>query len=87
MSPCCLSARGPGPNAAELEKAVAGLKAASDSASLPFFSRAQLATAAAWSPDPGSERRCLDGEGPCQFANLHPAVAATAAADAGLQAA
>ncbi len=27
MSPCCLSAREPGPNAAELEKAVAGLKA------------------------------------------------------------
>jgi enterochelin esterase-like enzyme len=60
MSPCCLSAREPGPNAAELEKAVAGVKAASDSASLPFFSRAQLATAAAWSPDPKNPPLFLD---------------------------
>jgi enterochelin esterase-like enzyme len=60
MSPCCLSAREPGPNAAELEKAVAALKAPADSASLPFFTRAQLATAAAWSPDPKNPPLFLD---------------------------
>ena len=51
MSPCCLSARMPGENATELEKAAAALKGPSDSAGLPFFTRAQLASAAAWSPD------------------------------------
>jgi enterochelin esterase-like enzyme len=60
MSPCCLSARLPGPNATELEKAVATLKAPSDSASLPFFTRAQLASAAAWSPDPKNPPLFLD---------------------------
>lgn len=52
MSPCCLSARGAGPDGAELEKAVDSIKTPEDEAKLPFFSRAQLATAAAWSPDP-----------------------------------
>jgi S-formylglutathione hydrolase FrmB len=52
MSPCCLSVRDPGPAAADLEKSVAALKAPTDSAILPFFSRAQLASAAAWSPNP-----------------------------------
>ena len=51
MSPCCLSARGGPPNA-DLEKAVADAKTPSDLAGLPFLSRAQLATAAAWSPNP-----------------------------------
>ena len=52
MSPCCLSARGAGPANTELEKAVAGARSPADLATLPFFSRAQLATAAAWSPNP-----------------------------------
>ena len=52
MSPCCLSVRGVGPGGAELEKAVEGAKSPADLASLSFFPRAQLATAAAWSPDP-----------------------------------
>jgi enterochelin esterase-like enzyme len=52
MSPCCLSARGAGPANTELEKAVAGAGSPSDLSTLPFFSRAQLATAAAWSPNP-----------------------------------
>jgi S-formylglutathione hydrolase FrmB len=60
MSPCCLSARGTGPASADLEKAVAGMKAPSDSASLSFFPRAQLATAAAWSPDPKNPPLYLD---------------------------
>jgi enterochelin esterase-like enzyme len=60
MSPCCLSAREPGPNAAELEKAAVSLKAPSDSTNLPFFTRAQLASAAAWSPNPKNPPLFLD---------------------------
>ena len=52
MSPCCLAARPAGPANADLEKAVEAAKTPADMANLPFFSRAQLATAAAWSPDP-----------------------------------
>jgi enterochelin esterase-like enzyme len=52
MSPCCLSARPAGPANADLERAVEAAKTPADLAGLPFFSRAQLATAAAWSPDP-----------------------------------
>jgi len=63
MSPCCMSPRpAEPPNAAankkfedsekQFEDAVAALKSPADTANLPFFSRAQLATAAAWSPDP-----------------------------------
>ncbi len=54
MSPCCLSAREPGPNAADLEKTVAAMKAPADAANLPFMTWPQLATAAAWSPDPAN---------------------------------
>jgi S-formylglutathione hydrolase FrmB len=60
MSPCCMSARGAGPNGADLEKAVAGMKAPSDSSALPFFPRAQLATASAWSPNPKKPPLYLD---------------------------
>ncbi len=52
MSPCCLSPRQAGPPGSDLEKALEAVKTPADSASLPFFPRAQLATAAAWSPDP-----------------------------------
>lgn len=52
MSPCCLSSRMMGPPNAELEKTLADAKTPEDLARLPFFARAQLATAAAWSPDP-----------------------------------
>jgi S-formylglutathione hydrolase FrmB len=60
MSPCCMSARGAGPAGAELEKAVEGMKTPSDGVSLPFFTRAQLATAAAWSPNPKNPPLYLD---------------------------
>jgi enterochelin esterase-like enzyme len=60
MSPCCLAPRGTGPAGVDLEKAVAGMKAPADSASLGFFPRAQLATAAAWSPDPKNPPLFLD---------------------------
>lgn len=60
MSPCCLAPRGTGPASADLEKAALGMKAPSDSASLPFFPRAQLATASAWSPNPKKPPLFLD---------------------------
>jgi S-formylglutathione hydrolase FrmB len=60
MSPCCLSARTAGPATPELEKAVEGLKTPADSAGLPFAARAQLAAAAAWSPDPKNPPLYLD---------------------------
>jgi enterochelin esterase-like enzyme len=62
MSPCCMSPRPAGPppgmdaaQFAESEKkfeaTVAALKSTADAANLPFFTKAQLASAAAWSPD------------------------------------
>ena len=63
MSPCCLSPRPAGPPPGveaqkfedaekKFEDAVAAMKTPADAANLPFFTKAQLATAAAWSPDP-----------------------------------
>ena len=60
MSPCCLSPRPAGPVNPELAKALEAVKSPSDSASLPFFARAQLATAAAWSPNPKNPPLYLD---------------------------
>jgi S-formylglutathione hydrolase FrmB len=60
MSPCCLSVREPGPANTDLENAVARAKAPSDLSELPFFSRAQLASAAAWSPNPKNPPLYLD---------------------------
>jgi S-formylglutathione hydrolase FrmB len=60
MSPCCLAPRGSGPAGTDLEKAAAAMKTPSDSASLGFFPRAQLATAAAWSPNPKNPPLYLD---------------------------
>jgi S-formylglutathione hydrolase FrmB len=67
MSPCCLSPRGsaggrgapPGNNAAN-EEALAAVKTVADSAKLPFALRAQLASAAAWSPNPKNPPLYLD---------------------------
>jgi enterochelin esterase-like enzyme len=60
MSPCCLSARAGGPANPEIEKALEAVKTPEDSAKLPFFARAQLASAAAWSPDPKNPPLYLD---------------------------
>ena len=60
MSPCCLSVRTPGHVEPETEKALSAVKNAEDSAKLPFFQRAQLASAAAWSPDPLNPPLYLD---------------------------
>ena len=60
MSPCCLSPRAPSSLKAEDEKILSDVKTAEDSAKLGFFQRAQLATAAAWSPDPKNPPLYLD---------------------------
>jgi S-formylglutathione hydrolase FrmB len=67
MSPCCLSPRGGGGgrgaaagNAAANDEALAAVKTPSDSAKLPFGLRAQLASAAAWSPNPKNPPLYLD---------------------------
>ncbi|MGH9342561.1 MAG: alpha/beta hydrolase, partial [Terriglobia bacterium] len=64
MSPCCMSARpAPDPKSPReeaFEKAVAGLKSPADAANLNFFWKAQLAVAAAWSPDPKNPPLYLD---------------------------
>src|SRR5579875_1352805 len=58
MSPCCLSARAPG--SAEMAKTIEAVTTPEQAAQLPFFARAQLATAAAWSPDPKNPPFFLD---------------------------
>jgi S-formylglutathione hydrolase FrmB len=67
MSPCCLSARGsgggrgaPGATNAANDEALAAVKTPADSATLPFGLRAQLASAAAWSPNPKNPPLYLD---------------------------
>jgi S-formylglutathione hydrolase FrmB len=67
MSPCCLSPRGAGggrgaaaPNATANEEALAAVKTMADSAKLPFALRTQLASAAAWSPNPKNPPLYLD---------------------------
>src|SRR5438874_4457416 len=52
MSPCCLSARPAGSMNPEIAKSLEALKTPADSEGLPFFARATLASAAAWSPNP-----------------------------------
>jgi S-formylglutathione hydrolase FrmB len=59
MSPCCLSPRPVRPNP-EFDKSLEAIRTAEDEAKLPFFARAQLATAAAWSPDPKNPPLYLD---------------------------
>ena len=58
MSPCCLSARTAGNS--DAMKALEAVKSPADSAALPFFARAQLASAAAWSPNPKNPPLYLD---------------------------
>ncbi|MFZ0964370.1 MAG: alpha/beta hydrolase-fold protein [Terriglobia bacterium] len=60
MSPCCLSPRPAGPANPEMARTLEAVKAPAGSANLPFFARAQLATAAAWSPDPKNPPLHLD---------------------------
>ncbi len=81
MSPCCLSPRAGSLNP-EVAKALDAVKAPSDSASLPFFARAQLASAAAWSPNPKNPPLYLDL--PVKNGSLQPDVLARWTANAPL---
>ena len=80
MSPCCLSARAAGP--ADLEQAVQEAKTPEDLTKLPFMLRAQLASAAAWSPNPENPPLFLDL--PTKDGAAQPAVLAKWAANAPL---
>lgn len=60
MSPCCLSARSLAQVDAAGMKRLEALKSPAESAGLPFPLRAQLATAAAWSPNPKNPPLYLD---------------------------
>jgi enterochelin esterase-like enzyme len=60
MSPCCLEPMGNRPVKPEDEKALQAVKTLADSAKLPWGLRAQLATAAAWSPNPKNPPLYLD---------------------------
>ena len=60
MSPCCLSPRQAGAMNPEIAKSLESVKTPADSASLPFFARATLASAAAWSPNPKNPPLYLD---------------------------
>ncbi|MBB6251127.1 alpha/beta hydrolase [Nitrospirillum iridis] len=60
LSPCCLSPRTPGAVDPATEAALEAVKTPADSAALPFMARAQLATAAAWSPNPLNPPLYLD---------------------------
>ncbi|HLY59415.1 MAG TPA: alpha/beta fold hydrolase [Terriglobia bacterium] len=67
MSPCCLSPMGSRPPNPAMEKAMASVekelelvKTPADAAGLSFFAKAQLASAAAWSPDPKNPPLYLD---------------------------
>ena len=60
MSPCCLAPRSAAPANPANEKALEAVKTPADSASLPFGLRAQLASAAAWSPNPKNPPLYLD---------------------------
>lgn len=60
MSPCCLSPREPGQFGGEAEEALAKVKTIEDAKKLPWRLRAQLAAAAAWSPNPQKPPLFLD---------------------------
>ncbi len=60
MSPCCLEPMGNRPSNPEAEKALEAVKTPADSAKLPWLLRAQMASAAAWSPDPKNPPLYLD---------------------------
>lgn len=60
MSPCCLAARTAASLKPEDEQALEAANTPEDSGKLGFFQRAQLASAAAWSPDPKNPPLYLD---------------------------
>lgn len=82
MSPCCMSPHALRPGNPENEKALEAVKSPEDSAKLPFLLRVQLASAAAWSPDPKNPPLYLDL--PTKDGVVQPDVVAKWAANAPL---
>ena len=82
MSPCCLSTRSAGSPNSEIAKTLEAVKTTSDLAKLSFFARAQIATAAAWSPNPKNPPLYLDL--PTKGGELQPDIIAKWAANAPL---
>jgi enterochelin esterase-like enzyme len=82
MSPCCLSPRRAATATSELQKTLEAVKTPEDSAKLPFPARAQLASAAAWSPDPKNPPLYLDL--PMKDGEVQPEVLAKWAANSPL---
>jgi enterochelin esterase-like enzyme len=60
MSPCCMSPRAASSFNPDVAKVLESVKTPDDSAKLSFSARAQLASAAAWSPDPKNPPLYLD---------------------------
>ena len=60
MSPCCLAPRMAAPSSPKTRRPWLAVKTPADSAKLPFLLRAQLASAAAWSPNPKEPPLYLD---------------------------
>ena len=60
MSPCCLEPMGNRPPNPEFAEAIEAVKTPADSANLPWGARAQLASAAAWAPNPKNPPLYLD---------------------------
>jgi hypothetical protein len=60
MSPCCLAPRVGGPANPANEEALAAVKTPADLEQLSFGQHAQLASAAAWSPNPNNAPFYLD---------------------------
>jgi S-formylglutathione hydrolase FrmB len=82
MSPCCLAARGAGRSSPAGDSALEAVRTPAESARLPFFLRAQLASAAAWSPNPRNPPLYLDL--PTRNGEVRPEVLAKWAANAPL---
>ncbi|HXH15735.1 MAG TPA: alpha/beta hydrolase-fold protein [Sphingomonas sp.] len=82
MSPCCLSTRALGTPDAATETRIRALRSPTESGTLPWGVRAQLATAAAWSPNPKAPPLYLDL--PTRDGVLQPDVMARWAANAPL---
>lgn len=82
MSPCCLSPRDAGQLNVEAASALAQVKTVQDAQKLSWGLRAQLATAAAWSPNPNKPPLYLDL--PVENGQVQPEVLAKWAANAPL---
>ena len=82
MSPCCLSPRDPRQFDAAAATALANVKSLEEATKLSWIERAQLASAAAWSPNPAKPPLFLDL--PVENGEVQPQVLAKWAANAPL---